>query len=256
MTLDLLNLDSAVVPVTGAASGMGLAICKRLRAVGATPLLLDFNEERLGTASREVFADAAMASRCSYLLDVRDSKAVDACFARIRSEHGGATHAVANAGIVIGAHVLEITDAQWHEVIDVNLHGVMYVCRAAARHLAERKQGAIVTMGSLAGLRARDSRIAYTSSKAAVINMTRALALDLAGFGIRVNAIAPGVIDTPIQQKKPAAVLQATREKIPMGRLGTADEVAKVALFLLSDLASYVTGETVVADGGLMAKYI
>ena len=86
---------------------------------------------------------------------------------------------MANAGIVGGAHVLEITDEQWHEVMDVNLHGVLYFCRAAARHLAEAKRGSIVTTGSLAGLRAKASRIAYASSKAAVINMTRVLALDL-----------------------------------------------------------------------------
>ena len=134
------------------------------------------------------------------MVDVRDSKAVDACFADIKRDHGLVTHAVANAGIVIGAHILEITDDQWHQVMNVNLHGVMYFCRAAARHLAETKRGSIVTMGSLAGLRAKESRIAYTASKAAVINMTRSLALDLGGFGVRVNAVVPGFINTPMQQ--------------------------------------------------------
>jgi NAD(P)-dependent dehydrogenase (short-subunit alcohol dehydrogenase family) len=254
--MNLLTMESAVVPVTGAASGIGLAICKRLRAAGATPLLLDFNEQRLDAAVRELFPDAGSGSRYGYVLDVRDSKAVDACFADIKRDHGMVTHAVANAGIVVGAHILEITDDQWHQVMDVNLHGVMYFCRAAARHLAEAKRGSIVTMSSLAGLRAKESRISYASSKAAVVNMTRALALDLGGFGVRVNAVAPGVIDTPLQQKNPASVMQAISEKVPLGRIGTADEVAKVVLFLLSDMASYITGETIVIDGGLMAKYI
>lgn len=248
-------MASAVVPVTGAASGIGLAICKRLRAEGATPLLLDFNEQRLDAAVREVYPDTDSASRHGYVLDVRDSKAVDICFADIKRDHGLVTHAVANAGMASGAHILEITDEQWHQVMDVNLHGVMYFCRAAARHLAEAKRGSIVTMASIAGLMVKENRIAYTSSKAAVINMTRSMAVDLGGYGIRVNAVAPGVIDTPLQQDKPASVMQATRQKVPLERLGTADEIAKVVLFLLSDMASYITGETIVADGGLTIKY-
>ena len=253
--MDLLKLESAVVPVTGAASGIGLAICRRLRAAGATPLLLDFNEQRLQSALQEVYPDAGSAARRGYLLDVRDSKAIDACFEDIKRDHGLVSHAVANAGIVIGAHILEITDEQWHQDMDVNLHGVLYFCRAAARHLAQAKRGSIVTMGSLAGLRAKQSRISYASSKAAVINMTRSLALDLGRYGVRVNAVAPGFIDTPMQQKKPASALQADIDKVPLGRLGNPDEVAKVALFLMSDLASYITGETIVTDGGVMASY-
>ena len=248
-------MESAVVPVTGAASGIGLAICKCLRVVGATPLLLDVNPQALEVALRELFPEAVDPSRYGYVLDVRDSKAIDACFDAIRHDHGSITHAVANAGIVIGAHVLEITDEQWHRVMGVNLHGVMYFCRAAARHLTESKRGgAIVNIASIAGLMVKESRIAYCSSKAAVINLTRALAVDLGGYGIRVNAVAPGVIETPIQQLSEEA-LKARGHSVPLGRIGTADEVAKVALFLLSDLASYVTGETIVVDGGLTTKY-
>lgn len=253
--MNLIRMESAVVPVTGAASGIGLAICKYLRAVGATPLLLDFNPQGLKGALQEVYPDADNASRYGYVLDVRDSKAVDACFDAIQRDHGLITHAVANAGIVIGAHVLEITDDQWHRVMDVNLHGVMYFCRAAARHLTESQRGgAMVNTASIAGLMVKENRIAYTSSKAAVIHLTRALAVDLGRFGIRVNAVAPGVIGTPIQQLPPEAV-KARGQSVPLGRIGMVDEVAKVVLFLLSDMASYVTGETIVVDGGLTTKY-
>lgn len=254
--MDLLKLESAIVPVTGAASGIGLAVCKRLKSAGATPLMLDFNEQALASAVREVFPDASGDARYGYVVDVRDSKAVDSCFADIRRDHGPVTHAVANAGIVIPAHVLEITDEQWHQVLDVNLHGLMYFCRAAARHLAPAKRGAIVTMGSLAGLRAKESRIAYTASKAAVINLTRALALDLGGYGVRVNAVAPGMIETAMQASKSAALRQATIDKVPLGRFGSPDEIAKAVLFLLSDMASYISGETLVVDGGLLARYV
>ena len=205
---------------------------------------------------REVFPGDANASRFGYPLDVRDSKATDACFADIRRDHGLVNHAVANAGIVIGAHILEVTDEQWHQVMDVNLHGVLYFCRAAARHLAEARRGSIVMMASLAGLRAKESRITYTASKAAVVNMARTLALDLGPYGVRVNAVAPGFVNTPMQQKKPADVLKASIDKVPLGRICDPDEIAKVVLFLLSDMASYVSGETIVADGGVMAKYV
>ena len=248
------NLESAVVPVTGGASGIGLAICKRLRAAGASPLLLDVDAGKLQAALREVYPQED-SSRFGYLVDVSSSAVVDDCFNRLRDEHGSATHAVAAAGIVGPANIMEITDEIWQRVLDVNLSGVMYVCRAAARHMVESKRGAIVTIGSIAGLSVKESRIAYTSSKAAVINLTRALALDLGGHGIRVNGVAPGVIDTPMQAGKSSATLDAVVERSALKRVGTPEEIANVVLFLLSDLASYVTGQTVVADGGLIMRY-
>jgi 3-oxoacyl-[acyl-carrier protein] reductase len=253
--MDLLQLESAIVPVTGAASGIGLAICKRLRAVGATPLLLDLNPETLKSALRVLYPDAQDASRYGYVLDVGDSRSIDNCFDAIRRDHGLITHAVANAGIVGGANVLEITDDLWQRVLNVNLSGVMYFCRAAAKQLTEgNRGGAIVNMASVAGLMVKANRIAYCSSKAAVINLTRALAVDLGSYGIRVNAVAPGVIETPIQQLSGDA-LKARGQGVPLGRIGVTDEVAKAVLFLLSDMASYVTGETLVVDGGLTSKY-
>lgn len=253
--MDPFNLASAVVPVTGAASGIGLAVCRQLRARGARPLLLDLDPARLEAALQEVYPDLPDRARHGYPLDVSDSGAVDACFARIDAEHGGATHAVANAGTGMRANALEITDAQWERVLAVNLSGAMYFCRAAARRLVERKGGAIVVTASIAGLLARENSIGYASSKAAAINMTRALAIDLGPHGVRANAVAPGIIDTPMQQKNPPERVQAAAGRAVLGRLGSADEVASVIVFLLSDQASYVTGQAIVVDGGIMAKY-
>ena len=204
-----LGLEGAIVPVTGAASGIGLAICRCLRQQGATPLLLDFDEQRLTAATWEVFGAKRAGPALDYLLDVRNPKAVDECLTRIACEHGPVTHAVANAGISHAAHVLELQDDDWRRVIDVNLSGVLYFCRAVARQLVIAKAGSIVTMASIAGMVARKDRVAYASSKAGVINLTRALALDLGEFGVRVNGVAPGIIDTPIQQMSEEALISA-----------------------------------------------
>ncbi|WP_198084586.1 SDR family NAD(P)-dependent oxidoreductase [Variovorax sp. E3] len=249
------KLKSAVVPVTGAASGIGLALCKLLRAEGATPAMIDVNRDRLLFAASEVYGSAEEAARHAYAVDVCNSHAIDACFEEILHTHGPTTHAVAGAGIVGPSNVLTDTDEQWHRVIDVNLNGAMYFCRAAARQMvAAKRGGAIVTIASIAGLKAKENRASYATSKAALINLTRALALDLGGFGIRVNALAPGVIDTPIQNSN-RTTLDVVAETIPLKRIGVSDEIANGVLFLLSTYASYVTGETLVIDGGLTAKY-
>lgn len=249
------NFESALVPVTGGASGIGFGICQRLRDEGATPLILDVNTQNIDNALNELYGDIEDRSKYGYVLDVSDSKAVDHCFDRIHAQHGPITHLVANAGVNGGAHVLDITDEQWQRVIDVNLTGVMYVCRAAARHLVERKSGAIVNIASISGLMAKRRRIAYTSSKAAVINLTRALAMDLGEYGVRVNAVAPGVVLTPMQKMNAQEAVQALISRSALNRPGEVDEIANVVLFLLSELSSYVTGHTLTVDGGLTVNY-
>jgi len=250
-----LQFDCAVVPVSGAAAGIGLAICERLKSAGAVPILLDNNRDNLEKASRQIYPELTDHTKHAHVIDVRDRVGIDACFDRIGHDHRRLDHAVANAGILLDAGVLEITDEQWHSVIDVNLTGTMYFCRAAARHLVEAGTGSIVTMASVAGFGSRERKLPYSSSKAAIINMTRALALDLGRLGVRVNGIAPGPIDTAMQAHKSDAMRQGSIERTALGRSGSPDEIAKVALFLMSDLASYVTGQTIVVDGGMTTRY-
>lgn len=251
--MEFSEFASAIVPVTGGASGIGLAICKRLRALGATPLLLDVNADQLQRALGEVFPEQD-ASRFGYVVDVADAGAVEACFKRVRDEHGLITHAVANAGIVRPQLLVESSDETWRSVIDTNLNGVFYFCRGAGRQMTETGRGAIVTMSSIGGMHAREGRGAYGASKAGVIQLTRTMALEFGPSGVRVNGVAPGLVDTPIQ-KANLGTVNATAQRSALKRLATPEEVANVAVFLLSDMASFVTGHTVVVDGGLSIRY-
>ncbi|WP_226553875.1 SDR family NAD(P)-dependent oxidoreductase [Celeribacter naphthalenivorans] len=252
------DFSSALVPVTGGASGIGFAICKHLRAAGATPLLLDYNAPQLEAALAELYP-AESAAKYGYLLDVSSAETVSGIFDAIRDTHGPVTHAVANAGIVWRGNVMDMTDEEWRRVIDVNVNGAFYTCRAAARHMKENGGGSILTMASIGGLQTKAERAAYTSSKAALVQMTRAFAVDLAEDNIRVNCIAPGLINTPIQEAQAAKMgpefIAKLTQRVAMKRYGSTDEIANVALFLLSDLASYMTGETVVVDGGMSIHY-
>lgn len=258
MTMISLDLNSAVVPVSGGASGIGLSICRALRAEGAKPVLLDVDMGQLEKALEELYPNQTH-SRFGYLVDVSDMVAVDAAFAQIHHDHGPVTHAVANAGIVWRGNLLDMPEENWKRVIDINVNGVLHVCRAAARHMVDNNGGAILTMASIGGILSKPERAAYTTSKAAIVQMTRAMALDFAAHNIRVNCIAPGLIKTPIQKAQARAYgegfVTQLAARAAMRRLGEPEEIAKVALFLLSHMASYVTGETVVVDGGLSIHY-
>jgi NAD(P)-dependent dehydrogenase (short-subunit alcohol dehydrogenase family) len=227
-------LENRVAVVTGAASGIGLEIARRFAAEGARVVGLDRS-------------DAA-----DMQLDVRSADQVEAAFAEI-----GALDVLVN-----GAGIREIDDVYtldasvWDDVIAVNLSGTFYCCQAAARRMRETGGGAIVNISSVGGLIGLARRPAYTAAKHGVVGLTKSLARDLGPAGIRVNAICPGMIRTPLTERyfEEESFEEGLRTVIPQGRVGVASDVADAALYLASDAAAYVSGVALTVDGGWLAE--
>ena len=247
------NLHDQVIVITGAAQGIGAACAKRLAQDGAAVALWDVDDERGEALAQSLVAQG---QRANYRhCNVAAKAEVDAAVAHTLQAFGRIDGLVNNAGIFKAADFLDITEADWDAVIDVNLKGSFLVGQAVAREMVKTGGGAIVNMSSVNGLMAIPSIASYNVSKGGINQLTRVMALSLADQGVRVNAVAPGTIATELAAK---AVLtsEEARARImmrtPMKRLGEPWEVADVVAYLASDAASYVTGEIVVVDGGRM----
>jgi NAD(P)-dependent dehydrogenase (short-subunit alcohol dehydrogenase family) len=246
-----MRLKNKIAIVTGAAGGIGLAIARRFAREGAKVMLADVKAKEGKKAATAVGRDAKFTA-----CDVGDKAAVDKLVAATLKAFGGLDIMVANAGIVRAADFLDLTEKAWDETIRVNLKGVFLCGQAAAKAMvARRTRGAIISMSSVNAVLAIPTIAPYVASKGGVNQLTKAMALSLAPHGIRVNAIGPGTILTELA--KSVLTDEAAKRRIlsrtPMGRMGEVDEVAGVAVFLASDDASYLTGQTVYPDGGRLA---
>jgi 3-oxoacyl-[acyl-carrier protein] reductase len=267
-----MRLEGKVAVVTGGGAGIGAATCARLAAEGATVAALDLS---LDSARRTI---EALGSGLAVEADVSDSGAVDAAIARVEAELGEIDILVNNAGAVALDHVrrvrplldrqreeaaagqvttpldglVRLTDEEWHVVLSVHLDGTFYCTRAAARVMAPRGSGAIVNMASICGLEGCTGHPHYSAAKAGILGFTRAAAKELIVQGIRVNAVAPGFVDTSRLKGDLDAGRRANAARTPAGRLGTPEEVAATVAFLASDDAAYYVGATLSPNGGLV----
>ena len=237
-------LEGRIAIVTGAASGMGEATARLLTEAGATVL----------------GADIASSPQVALIGDVADSAFCDAAVAQAVALHGRIDILVNAAGVIVRADAPATDDDAWYRQIRVNVDGTFFMCRAAVRQMRQQGGGAIVNFGSIWGSAGGKGHVAYATAKGAVHNLTRSLALDHAREGIRVNAVCPGEVDTPMLRSAGRAVpltdaqlAEMANRVVPNGRLAQPDEIGRVVVFLCSDAASYMTGALVPVDGGWSA---
>lgn len=255
---ELLSMDGRVAVVTGAAQGIGLACAERLAEAGAAVFLGDIN-----IAGAEASAEAIRAkggTALGGLLDISDPASVKQAFALVREKLGAVDTLVNNAGIYPPSLLDDLDIAGWQRVLRINLDGALLCSQELAAGLPEGSAGAIVNVTSTAGYRAETTGMAaYIASKHGLNGLTKAMAVEYGARGIRAMAVAPTLIETPGLTALAAGADVSERAKqmaglLPLGRIGTPDDIAKAVLFCVTDFANFVTGSTVFVDGGTMAK--
>ncbi|MBU6187799.1 MAG: 3-oxoacyl-ACP reductase FabG [Betaproteobacteria bacterium] len=245
-----MKLRNKVAIITGAASGIGLATAHVFAAEGARVVLADIDASRTETASAAVAQ--AGGETLAVRVDVTDRESVDAMVAATLKRFGRIDCLVNNAGITKDSRLVKMTEQQFDSVMSVNLKGVFHCTQAVVPTMLEQESGVILIASSVVGLYGNFGQTNYAATKAGVIGFAKTWGRELGPKGIRTVAVCPGFVATPILETIPPAVMQKMVDKVPMGRLGQPEEIARVYAFLASDEASYINGTTIEVSGGIM----
>ncbi|KIG03214.1 beta-ketoacyl-ACP reductase [Caballeronia concitans] len=248
-----MRLKGKVAIITGAAQGIGAATALKFAREGAIVAACDLNHDaltRVADACREAGHEAG-GEASAFCIDMSDRARVDEMVATVRERHGRIDVLVNNAGITRDARLQKMTIEQFDAVIDVNLRAVFHATQAVADHMVAQGSGVILNASSVVGIYGNFGQTNYAAAKFGVIGFTKTWSRELGPKGVRVNAVAPGFIDTPILATIPDDVLAKMRAQVPLGRLGKPEEIANIYAFLASDEASYINGAVIEASGGM-----
>lgn len=251
MALDIFQLTGKSALITGGGSGLGRAICRGFADAGAKVAVADLSLDR----ARETATGLEQQAATAFQLDVTNKVQVEETVAQVVESWGAIDILVNCAGRAIRGTALEYKEEDWNAIIDVNLKGTFLCCQAAGRRMASRRCGKIINIASIGGFIAYPGSIAYLASKGGVIQLTRGFAVELAGYNVQVNAIAPSLFDTPMVAGTRSDLESLTyfMDRTPAGRKGKPDEIVGAAIFLATESSSMVTGHTLAVDGGFLA---
>ncbi len=244
------GIEGKIVVITGGARGIGFAIAKKFASYKAVPVIIDIMEETIKSATKELNDLGYQAY--GYVADVTNATAIADLFKTIIKEHKRIDVLINNAGITRDGLLIKMKESDWDLVLNVNLKGTFICTQKAARYMLKQRSGSIINIASVIGIMGNAGQANYAASKGGIIAFTKSSAKEFASRNIRVNAIAPGFIQTDMTKKLSEDVIESYKKAIPLNRMGTPEDVADLCLFLASDFSSYITGQTIQVDGGLI----
>jgi 3-oxoacyl-[acyl-carrier protein] reductase len=244
------SLEGKVALVTGAARGIGRTVAERLAAEGADEAICDLQAEWLSDTAAAIAAQGRRVK--TYGVNVADAAGVDRTVADVVASFGRVDILVNNAGITRDTYLVRMSEEDWDAVLDVNLKGAFLFTRAVTKPMMKQRSGAIINMASIIGLIGNAGQCNYAASKAGLIALTKSVAKELASRNIRANAVAPGFIETKMTEALSEGVRKGMLEAIPLGRFGSAEDVANAVVFLAGDASSYITGQVLNCSGGMV----